>query len=132
MIMNARLKNFLAYSTDHRSIKEVITWWEQRRLFYNAAMFVAGSVTILIAILLGEIAFSDVKNALPPILIFALCANLFYTMGWITEIACRKMMPEKEFVQKSGPVLLVAGICLSVFVTIAFDITIVIAFIFEN
>jgi hypothetical protein len=130
--MNAILKNFFAVAPNHKSNKEVIRWWERRRIFYNAVMLAAGCVTIILAVSLGEISFTDITNALPPILIVALSANLFYTLGWMVEIACRKFIPEKEFVQKAGPVLFIAGISLSVFFTFAIDIAILISFFFGS
>jgi len=44
--------------------------------------FAAGACTILLALLLHEISFRDLINVLPPILIVAFSANLFYTLGW--------------------------------------------------
>jgi hypothetical protein len=131
-VMTALLKNIFTTAPNHKSNKDVIRWWEQRRIFYNAVMLVAGLITIMLAILLNEIAFADLVNALPPVLIFALSANLFYTLGWMIEIFCRKLIPEKDFVQKAGPILFIAGISLSVFFTFAIDIAILIAFLFGN
>jgi hypothetical protein len=130
--MNLLLKNVFTALPDRKSNKEIIRWWEQRRIFYNAVMLAAGFVTIILAISLGEINFTDIPNALPPILIFAFSANLFYTLGWMIEIVCRKLIPEKEFVQKAGPVLFIAGISLSVLFTFAIDIAIVIVFFFGS
>ena len=95
-------------------------------------MFIAGSVTITLALCLGEIRFFELVNVIPPILIFGLSANLFYTLGWITEIVCKKVMQQKEFLFKTGPVLFIGGIVLSVFFTIAIDIAIIISFLFEK
>ena|SRR5207249_3375974 len=128
--MNALLKNIFTAQPDHKSNKEIIRGWEQRRIVYNAVMLIAGIVTIMLALLLREIDFTDLINVLPPVLIFAFSANVFYTLGWITEIVCRKFMSEKEFVQKAGSVLFIAGIILSVFFTLAIDIAIVVAFFF--
>jgi hypothetical protein len=130
--MNLLLKNVFTALPDRKSNKEIIRWWEQRRIFYNAVMLAAGFVTIILAISLGEINFTDIPNALPPILIFAFSANLFYTLGWMIEIVCRKLIPEKEFVQKAGPVLFISGIILSVFFTFAIDIAILIEFFFGS
>ena len=128
--MNALLKNIFTAVPHHKSNKEVIRWWEQRRIFYNAVMLAAGFITIMLALLLNEIAFIELVNVLPPVLIFAFSANLFYTLGWMIEIVCRKFITEKDFVQKAGPVLFIAGISLSVFFTFAIDIAILIAFFF--
>ena len=129
--MTALLKGVLTTSSNHRSNKEIIYWWEQRRIFYNAVMLAAGCLTILLALLLHEIKVTELFNVLPPILIFAFSANLFYTLGWITEIACHKFISQQEAVQKTGPVLFIAGICISVLFTLAIDVAIVIAFFFN-
>jgi len=95
-------------------------------------MFVAGLVTMALALLLNEISFSELSNVLPPVLIFAFSANLFYSLGWIIDIVGRRRMPDKEFVKKAAPVLFISGLCLSVFITLAIDIAMVIAFFFGN
>jgi hypothetical protein len=69
---------------------------------------------------------------LPPILIFAFSANLFFTLGWIVEIVCSRYISEKQFLQKTGPILLIAGISLSVLFTISIDIALLIAFFFQH
>jgi hypothetical protein len=130
--MNVFLQNIFTGSHDYLSNKEIIRWWERRRVFYNAVMFVAGLVTMMLALLLREISFSELVNVLPPVLIFGFSANLFYTLGWITEIVARRMIPEKEFVKRAGPLLFISGLCLSVFLTVAIDIAMVIAFFFGN
>ena len=129
--MTALLKGVLTTSSNHRSKKEIIHWWEQRRIFYNAVMLAAGCLTVLLALSLHEIKVTELFNVLPPILIFAFSANLFYTLGWLTEIACHKFMVQQEAVQKAGPVLFIAGICISVLLTLAIDAAIVIAFFFK-
>ena len=129
--MTALLKDVLTTSSNHRSNREIIYWWEQRRIFYNAIMLAACCLTILLALLLHEIKVAELFNVLPPILIFAFSANLFYTLGWITEIVCHKFISQQEVVQKTGPVLFIAGICISVLFTLAIDVAIVIAFFFN-
>ena len=130
--MIALLKNMFAVAPDHTSNNDVIRWWEQRRIFYNAVMLVAGSFTMILALSLGEIIFTDLINVLPPVLIVALSANLFYTLGWMVEILCRKFISEKTVVQKAGPVLFIAGISISVFFTLAIDIAILVSFFFGS
>ena len=130
--MNAFMQNIFTGDPDLHSNREIILWWERRRIFYNVVMLVAGIVTMALAILLKEIQVSELINVFPVILIFALSANLFYTLGWITEIVGRRMMPDKEFLKKAAPVLFISGLCLSVFFTLAIDIAIVIAFLFPG
>jgi hypothetical protein len=130
--MNMLLKNIFTAAPIHNSNKDIIRWWERRRIFYNGVMLVAGVVTIMLAILLHEISFADTINTLPPILIFAFSANLFFTLGWIMEIVCSRFISEKELLQKTGPILLIAGTSLSVLFTIAIDIALLIAFFFQH
>ena len=130
--MNAILKDLLAAPSNHHSNHDIIRWWEQRRVYYNIVMLAAGALTIALAVSLGEILITDVVNALPPIIIVALSANLFYTLGWVVEIACRKFITETELVQKAGPVLFIAGIVLSVLFTFAIDIALLVSFFFEQ
>jgi hypothetical protein len=130
--MNTIFKKVFTVEPNHRSNKEIIRWWERRRMFYNAIMLAAGFVTIILAISLGEISFRDTINVLPPVLIFAFSANLFYTLGWMLEIVCSKFISEKEILQKAGPLLFIAGISLSVFFTIAIDIALLITFFFGS
>ena len=128
--MNYTLKNFLAGPV-HNSDKEIILWWERRRVLYNAVMLIAGCITILLAVSLHEIAFADVVNTLQPVLIVAASANIFYTLGWIIEIIYHKLNKGKETIYNVSTILFVSGIILSVFFTIAIDIAILIAFFFQ-
>jgi len=128
--MNTLLKKFLTAEPEHRSNKEIIRWWETRRTVYNAIMLVAGLITIILAVSLGEISLPDTINALPPVLIFAISANLFYTLGWIVEITCARFISNKEVLQKTGPVLFIAGLSLSVLFTVAIDIALLVTFFF--
>jgi hypothetical protein len=130
--MIAILKNVLTALPENRSNKEIIRWWEQRRVFYNVVMLVAGCCTILLALILKEIVANDLFNVIPPVLVFALSANLFYTLGWVVEIACKKYMQDKEIIQRAGPVLFIAGVSFSILFTIAIDIAILVAFFFGN
>src|SRR6478672_12970493 len=131
-MINALLKSVFTASLDHKSNKEIIRWWERRRIFYNTVMLAAGCSTILLALLLREIIFTDLINVLPPVLIFALSANLFYTLGSVVEIVCYKFIAEKEVVQKAGPVLFIAGLSLSILFTFAIDIALVISCFFNT
>jgi len=130
--MNALLRDLFAAAPNHTSNREVIIWWERRRVFYNTVMLAAGLFTIILALVLNEIIFTDLVNTLPPILIFALSANLFYTLGWVMEIVCRKFIPQKELVQKAGPVFFIAGISISVLFTFAIDVALLVAFFFNG
>jgi hypothetical protein len=128
--MNTLLKKIFTAESEHRSNREIIRWWERRRAFYNLIMLVAGLITIILAVSLGEISIPDTINVTPPVLIFAISANLFYTLGWILEITCTKFISNKEILQKMGPVLFIAGTILSILFTVAIDIALLVTFFF--
>ena len=128
--MNTLLKKIFTAESEHRSNREIIRWWERRRAFYNVIMLVAGLITIILAVSLGEISIPDTINVTPPVLIFAISANLFYTLGWILEITCTKFISNKEILQKTGPVLFIAGTSLSILFTVAIDIALLVTFFF--
>ena len=130
--MNTLLKRILAAPAEHRSTNEIIRWWEKRRTIYNVIMLVAGLMTIILAVSLGEISLHDTVNVIPPILIFALSANMFYTLGWILEVTCTKFISNKEILQKTAPILFIAGVSLSLLFTLAIDIALLVAFFFGS
>ena len=64
---------------------DAIVWWELRRIPYNAAIAIVGTLTI------GEILWitGDLGNplgAIVAIFVYGFVANLFYTLGWISEL----------------------------------------------
>ena len=85
--------------------KEVIGWWESRRIPYNLIVGTAGILTCVIVGVVGlgsSIFFgSDFGLPDPPlfavfgILIYAIVANVCYTGGWVAEIAVRKLWPRE-------------------------------------
>jgi hypothetical protein len=99
-----------------RSDLRVILWWEQRRLPYNLIVGIVGLCSFAIfglaiwqsgALKAGEDAVEPLALLAAPILV-----NIAYTAGWITEIAARRLWPEKA--APIGPVLLRIGLVLSI------------------
>jgi hypothetical protein len=76
--------------------REVIRWWESRRLFFNAVVGCTGLVTCFLLIVCAFTADSFVGEpiGMPDgpllgvflIVPYALLANLFYTGGWVAEL----------------------------------------------
>jgi hypothetical protein len=76
--------------------REVIRWWESRRLFFNTVVGCTGLVTCFLLIICAFTADSFVGEpiGMPDgpllgvflIVPYALLANLFYTGGWVTEL----------------------------------------------
>src|SRR5476649_1371029 len=75
-----------------RDVKEVILWWELRRIPYNLAVLAAGITTILVIELTGARLVAPGEDVIEPMAIivgsglYAVSANLGYSLGWITEL----------------------------------------------
>lgn len=85
--------------------RDIIQWWEWRRIPYNLAVGAAGIVTLSVVIGVAAIASEKFDEPLglpdPPILAVVaviacgLGANLCFTGGWIVEILARWLWPER-------------------------------------
>jgi hypothetical protein len=94
----------------------VIAWWELRRLLYNAIVFVAGMVSIVIIfIAISATDESGDADFTPFLGIFlaATVANFCYTFGWIVELAARAVGYNKSTL---GPGLFAVGTLFSILV----------------
>jgi hypothetical protein len=94
--------------------REVIGWWERRRLYYNLIIFVWAAILICVFILGHR--EDDLLGDSPRIfsgylLGFQLPANIFYTGGWIADLVVKKVLrrPSAWF----GPCALGLGIAAS-------------------
>jgi hypothetical protein len=69
-----------------------IVWWEVRRIPYNLAIFAAGMVTVFAVVGIGNTLVRPGEDVIEPLLLligvagFGVLANLFYTLGWISEL----------------------------------------------
>lgn len=101
-----------------RTPMTLLRWWESRRLTYNVAVGGAGLVT------LGCLAlFSVVPPGLPgPVLVwrgvvvYAVLANLGYSLGWAAEVAMRALWREKA--PDAGPALFRQGLSFAIGLTL--------------
>jgi hypothetical protein len=86
---------------DHRDNRqydwrEIIEWWEKRRVFYNVVVVLVGVLSVFLMICCGVLAEPLVGEAIGipdgPIfipfgaIIFWFFANVCYTGGWIAEL----------------------------------------------
>ncbi len=79
--------------------RDVIRWWEGRRLFYNLAVGSTGLITCLLLVICAAISESMVGEPIGmpdgpllgvfAIFFYATVANMCYTAGWITELLVR-------------------------------------------
>ena len=87
------------------SSKDVIGWWETRRLSYNLIVGSTGIIScVIISIVgLGSYFLFDNDFGLPGspliavfgILFYGIAANVFFTGGWLAELIVRKIWPSE-------------------------------------
>ena len=87
------------------SSREVIGWWEARRIPFN---LIVGSVGILTCMVVGVVALgseilfnSEFGLPNPPavaligIIIYGILANVCFTGGWVAELIVRRLWPRE-------------------------------------
>jgi hypothetical protein len=88
---------------------QVIGWWEARRVPYNLIVGTAGILSSIVIGIVGLGAFVFLHTEIPApaeipapsgltviaVIFYAIIANLFFTGGWLTELAVRKAWPEQ-------------------------------------
>lgn len=112
------------FPLDHT--REVIRWWESRRPFFNLVVGCTGIVTCVLLGICAVTAEALVGEAigLPDgpllavfgIFFYGLLANLFYTGGWITELALKTKLTTIRS-SAFGLKAFRAGVAFSIFVT---------------
>jgi hypothetical protein len=89
------------------SRREIIAWWETRRLRYNVLVGLVGIVTWLLVLCVGSLAVKPGVDFEEPIMmivgpaIYAALANLCFTLGWIVDTSLYKGRP-RERLWKAG------------------------------
>jgi hypothetical protein len=107
------------------SSRQIILWWEARRLFYNFAVGVTGLVAVVLMFGCGLISEKILGEPVgipdPPIfaifaiIAYGIMANVCYTGGWIAELVIRSAWQQdtQSFSQKAFTL----GLLFSVFLT---------------
>jgi len=71
---------------------DAVAWWEARRIVFNAAVLVAGIVTIIVIELIGDHYAHPGEDVEEPVAIifgviaYGIGADVAYTIGWISEL----------------------------------------------
>jgi hypothetical protein len=99
----------------------IIKWWESRRAIYNIVVGVFGLGNLFVfayindALLVPYVSFEERKWELWSPLVFAVVANLLYTVGWFVEVIIHGVIGRR--MMKFAPVAFGLGLLLSVFLT---------------
>ena len=95
--------------------REIITWWEARRLRFNLCVGIVGAVTWLLIITVGSVAVKpgvDFEEPLAMIFgpfVYGFFANICFTFGWIVDTISYRGMPRTRLYK--------AGVIFSVVLT---------------
>jgi hypothetical protein len=71
---------------------DAIAWWEFRRIPFNIVLGLTGFVGIVVMIGVGGLLVKPGEDVIEPMLLFvgipayAAAANVFYTLGWASEL----------------------------------------------
>ena len=115
-------KRLFAVPLGPASVREVIAWWQARRLIYNLLVFGLGipSFFLYLFFLLTSGQLAPGEDAVEPLeLLFApiivpIGVNICYTFGVIAELIWRKL--SKDTTRRFGRLLMQAGVCFSLFI----------------
>ena len=113
------ITEFLFPAPARRSAGSIVGWWESRRLKYNLIVGGAGVVSLAVVRLITLLPPAVHPFPAPflqivarPILVFAVLANVCYTLGPTVEVAAEKLWGRK--VLPLGPSLFRMGLTFSV------------------
>jgi hypothetical protein len=103
-----------------RSTSAIFRWWESRRLTYNVIVGATGLVTLSIVkafMMLPPMSVSGGSVMFwPGILAYGIFANLFYSLGFLTEAAMQRAWHDET--PRVGPALFRQGLAFSVGLTL--------------
>jgi len=105
------------------SAREVILWWEWRRLLYNAIVLVIGLATFVGFEYMMSKAIPPGEDAQEPmdmiiaIVVYAAILNICYTIGWTHELKERQSGSGRRAARAHGKQIFRVGLLISCLVT---------------
>lgn len=117
MPVNELIDSPTAIESD-KNFMEIIGWWEKKRILYNVILI---PIEFIMAIIIwnGTLRWGT-NNVLLGSIIFTLCANVLYTMGWGLEFLSRYYIKSLKFKDQTRLLLFIIGSIFSIFTTIIF------------
>ena len=116
--MSALTRILFPAPAEVRSTAAIFRWWESRRLTFNVVIGVTGLITlsaIKIIAFLPPLSI-DMPVFWPGILAYGFFANLFYSLGFVTEAAMQRAWHDET--PRVGPALFRQGLTFSVGLTL--------------
>ena len=81
--------------------KEIIRWWESRRLHFNSYVGLTGVITWFLVLIVGGASVKPGVDFAEPIMMilgpvaYVIMANICYTFGWVLDVATNNDGPRK-------------------------------------
>ena len=117
--MSALTRLLFPAPAEVRSTTAILRWWESRRLTFNVIVGATGLVTLgaikLIAFL-PPLSINAPVFFWPGIVAYGFFANLFYSLGFVTEAAMQRAWHDET--PRVGPALFRQGLTFSVGLTL--------------
>ena len=116
--MSALTRILFPAPAEVRNTAGIFKWWESRRLTFNVAVGAAGVVTLTAINLIAVLPPLSMKVGVfwPGVLVYAVLANMFYSLGFVTEAAMQRAWHEET--PRVGPALFRQGLVFSVGLTL--------------
>ena len=116
--MSALTRILFPAPAEVRNTAGIFKWWESRRLTFNVAVGAAGLVTLTAINLIAVLPPLSMKVGVfwPGVLVYAVLANMFYSLGFVTEAAMQRAWHEET--PRVGPALFRQGLVFSVGLTL--------------
>ena len=116
--MSALTRLLFPAPAEVRNTASIFRWWESRRLTFNVIIGGAGLITlaaIKVIAMLPPLSM-NVSMFWPGILAYGIFANLFYSLGFVTEAAMQRAWHDET--PRVGPALFRQGLTFSVGLTL--------------
>ena len=116
--MSALTRILFPAPAEVRNTAGIFKWWESRRLTFNVVVGAAGLVTLTAINLIALLPPLSMQVGVfwPGVLAYAVLANMFYSLGFVTEAAMQRAWHEET--PRVGPPLFRQGLVFSVGLTL--------------
>jgi hypothetical protein len=108
-------RHVMTVPPEPRNFRSILSWWESRRALYNA---VVGSIGLFMAVLVCwhyQLGLFILGWALSVCIVYAILANLCYSLGAFSELIVRLFHKYHRF----GPIAFTLGLAFSIVVVVA-------------
>ena len=116
--MSALTRVLFPAPAEVRNTGGILRWWESRRLTFNVAVGGAGLVTLAAMKVIALVPPLSMSMPIfwPGVLAYGVLANLFYSLGFMTEAVMQRAW--REDTPRVGPPLFRQGLIFSVGLTL--------------